>query len=75
MANSGVKVAVGDLVVNEHDAATAAVGLYINGTKVVGVQGGFIADPTGGATTDAEARTAINSILDVLIAHGLIASS
>lgn len=35
----------------------------------------FIADPTGGATTDAEARTAIVSILDVLINYGLIAAS
>lgn len=35
----------------------------------------FIADPTGGATTDTEARTAIASILDVLINYGLIAAS
>lgn len=35
----------------------------------------FVADPTGGATTDAEARAAINDILDILIAHGLMADS
>ncbi len=35
----------------------------------------FVADPTGGAITDAEARTAINSILDILIAQGLMAAS
>lgn len=35
----------------------------------------FIADPTGGATTDAEARTAIAAILDLLIAKGLMAAS
>lgn len=35
----------------------------------------FVADPTGGTTTDAEARAAIASILDVLIAKGLMAAS
>jgi|DEB0MinimDraft_10_1074344.scaffolds.fasta_scaffold00046_2 hypothetical protein len=35
----------------------------------------FIADPSGGATQDAEARSAINDILDVLIAHDLMAAS
>lgn len=38
-------------------------------------QAAFIADPTGGATIDAEARAAISSILDVLIEKGLIAAS
>lgn len=37
--------------------------------------GTFIADPTGGVVTDAEARTAIASILDLLIAKGLMAAS
>lgn len=32
----------------------------------------FIADPSGGATTDTEARTAINAILDALVAQGLM---
>lgn len=35
----------------------------------------FIADPSGGATVDSQARTAIASILDVLINYGLIAAS
>jgi hypothetical protein len=35
----------------------------------------FIADVTGGTTTDAEARTAIAAILDVLIAQGLMAAA
>lgn len=30
-----------------------------------------IADPAGGTTIDAEARAAINSIIDALEAHGL----
>ena len=32
-------------------------------------------DPSGGATTDAEARTAINAILDTLEAFGLHSST
>ena len=39
------------------------------------VEGTFIADPTGGTTTDTQARTAIASILDILIANGLMAAS
>lgn len=35
----------------------------------------FVADPTGGATTDAEARTTIGAILDILVAQGLMAAS
>lgn len=37
--------------------------------------GTFIADPTGGTTTDAEARTAIAAILDLLAAKGIMAAS
>jgi hypothetical protein len=45
----------------------------VDGVKVVGAQGGPITDPTGGATIDSQARTAIGSILSALRAHGLIA--
>lgn len=41
----------------------------------LGAQGAFIADPAGGGTIDAEARTAIVAILDVLIAAGIIAAA
>jgi phosphoribosylaminoimidazole carboxylase (NCAIR synthetase) len=34
-----------------------------------------IADPSGGATQDAEARTAIEAILDALDAVGIMAAS
>lgn len=34
--------------------------------------GAFIADPAGGATVDAESRTAITAILDLLTAAGLM---
>lgn len=44
---------------------------FFNATPVV--QQASIADPTGGATVDAEARTAINSILDVLDVFGFTA--
>lgn len=48
-------------------------GLRVNGTKVIGPQEATISDPTGGATIDSQARTAINTIIDRLQAHGLIA--
>ena len=37
------------------------------------VQGATISDPSGGGTQDAEARTAINTIIDRLQAFGIIA--
>lgn len=73
MANSGIKVEVGDLVVNEHDAATAAVGLYVDGVKVVGAQADAIADVTPAADGTA-VGTAFNTLLATLRTHGLIAS-
>ena len=39
------------------------------------VQSSKISDPTGGVTTDAEARARINAILDALEAFGITASS
>lgn len=46
-----------------------------NGSIVKLFQASLIADPSGGGTQDAEARTAINSILDLLIANGLMAAA
>lgn len=46
-----------------------------NSKPLIGKQQAFIADPTGGATTDAEARATIVLILNVLEEHGLMASS
>lgn len=48
--------------------------LYKDGIKVVGAQGAAVADAAGGATVDAEARTAINALLARLRTHGLIAT-
>src|SRR3990167_11217103 len=48
--------------------------LFRGATKVIGAQGAAVADASGGATIDAEARTAINALLARLRAHGLIAT-
>ena len=52
----------------------AATQVDISGQKVVGGQEAAIADATGGATVDAEARAAINAALSALRNHGLIAT-
>ena len=49
-------------------------GFSIGGTKVIGAQGAAVADAAGGATVDAEARTAINTLLARLRTHGLVAT-
>mgnify|MGYP001175605641 CR=1 FL=1 len=58
--------------------ATAAELNKIDGVGAVvasGTQAAVIADPSGGATTDAEARAAINDIIDALQAFGIVATS
>jgi len=52
----------------------SAASLAIDGNQVVGSREAAIADPVGGATTDAAARSAIAAILAALRSHGLIAS-
>lgn len=47
--------------------------LEVSGTQVVGAQGAAVSDASGGATVDAEARTAINALLARVRVHGLIA--
>lgn len=49
--------------------------LVIGGVQVVGERAAAITDPAGGATIDAEARTAIAAILAMARAHGLIESA
>jgi hypothetical protein len=46
--------------------------LVVDGLKVVGARGSAITVPTGGATIDAEARTAIGLVLGAMREHGLI---
>ena len=48
--------------------------VVIGGQQVVGSRSDAIADPTGGATADAEARSAITAILAALRHHGLISA-
>lgn len=52
---------------------TPAISVW--GTTAPSSQPAHIADPTGGVTQDAEARTAINSILVALESYGFVASS
>lgn len=51
-----------------------AAQLMIDGEKVVGPREPAIDDPDGGTVVDAEARSAIEAILEALRAHGLIDS-
>lgn len=48
--------------------------VVIAGNQVVGARTASIADPSGGSTVDAEARTTLDLILACLRQHGLIAS-
>lgn len=71
------------LYASDYGAEREGVRVRANGTAVaVGFLGAtpavrqtHIADPSGGGTQDAEARTAINSILSVLETFGLVATS
>lgn len=51
-----------------------ALAYRVAATKVVGAQGAAVADASGGAIIDAEARSALNSLLARLRTHGLIAT-
>ena len=74
-----------DLVLKSADSGGAREGLRIRGTgsaAAIAFLGAtpsarlaHVADPSGGATVDAEARTAINSILATLETFGLHATS
>jgi len=55
-----------------HDGMVRGDGLYVDDQRVIGPRSGAIADPVGGASVDAEARTAITALLGVLRTHGLI---
>lgn len=64
--------AAGDVGVNGDMEVT---GTYkVGDVQVVGPLGAAIADATGGATVDVEARATLNTLLARLRAHGLIES-
>ncbi len=46
--------------------------IEISGQQIIGTQQAAISDAAGGGTIDAEARTALNSLLAACRAHGLI---
>jgi hypothetical protein len=78
-ADGGVTLGNGDNIVlgtgagtKIGTATTQKLGFY---NKAPVVQPAFVADPTGGLTEDAEARTAIAAVIDVLIDLGLMAAS
>ncbi len=51
----------------------AGAALKLSGDQVVGPRRPAIADASGGATVDGEARAAVNAVLAALRGHGLIA--
>lgn len=53
--------------------AETAGSVSIGGQQIIGGRQAAIADPTGGATIDAQARTVLAAILATLRTHGLIA--
>lgn len=48
---------------------------YVQGNRVLTTRQAFIADPTGGSVVDTECRAVVGTVIDRLIAHGLIAAS
>ncbi len=83
VANAGTDVALGMLPSSSARnitlttlASQAGPAMLIANLKVVGVRGAAVTKPTGGGTVDAEARTAIDLIIDrlgITSGHGLIA--
>lgn len=58
-------------VILQASSTTSDCGLYVNNQRVVGPRTASITSPSGGATIDTQARTAIDTIRAVLTAHGL----
>ena len=52
-----------------------ATRLRVGGVQVVAARQAAVPEPSGGATIDLEARSAIAALIDRLAAHGLIAAS
>ena len=59
-------------IINAQSVSASAY--RVGGVKVVGTQQAAVVQASGGATIDAEARTALNSLITHLRTHGLIAS-
>lgn len=54
------------------DEGSRSDGYYVNEERIVGARQASISSPTGGAIQDSQARTAVDAMLAVLRAHGLI---
>ncbi len=66
---SALRVASQDgVLIVQCDTSTPGIGFF---AKAPAAQQSTISDPTGGATQDAEARTAIDALIDLLQAYGL----
>lgn len=63
----------GDTGIGDMDLGSGKV-FKVNGVQVVSAQGAVVANATGGAVVDVEARAAINALLARVRAHGLIAT-
>lgn len=53
---------------------TSGLGFRVGNLQVLGAQGAAVADASGGATIDTQARAAINALLARCRAHGIIAT-
>jgi len=79
VTNNYVDASLNSLIVGSDESNNMIVSgdqYEVQSVKVVGARGAAVADAAGGATVDAEARTAINTLLARLRAtggHGLIA--
>lgn len=72
--NASGGLALGGTSVPWNGVYANTTGYFIGSTKVVGTQEAAVADASGGATVDTEARAAINALLARLRTHGLIAT-
>ena len=75
---SDITASAAEINILDGVTATASEINKLDGVGAVvasGTQAAKINDPSGGATTDAEARTAINAIIDALEAFGISATS
>lgn len=74
IAGNKTTLANGYYTFNTDPNLASGIVLRVNGTQVLSTQGALIADATGGATVDTQARTAINTLLARCRAHGIIAT-
>jgi hypothetical protein len=72
-ASYAIDIPAGDVVLTDGFLILTDGGVTVGTNQVVGAQEAAVADASGGATVDAEARTAINTLLSRLRTHGLIA--